>query len=417
MQSDIHGYLSANSTEKYNTYTFNSEAAYKAMKEKLQAVGAEGDITYTDSTKTIKGIDLIFNNKIKSLYFIKDQVTYSDLQAICKYELPKLESFTVNNCELTDISPITKFKNTLTSFEAKENKLKNLNSISSLTNLKSLSLQHNNIENLSGVDLSKIDTVNLSYQSISKTVRESEREVDYPNIFVEAQKSTSKIYSSSGFTFTGCFQKGDKTGVVVTSSTATIKINDGNAKGTTLTITRKVNEAPKIQMYYISNSGELQNGGTIDKNTQIRLVFSDDYGIAGYNITSTATQPTTWLTEYTQTPMSNVRIVNKTFSTVGDQYIWVKDDEGKVTKVLLKVKSDILLGDIDGNGTINLTDVLKLRRYIANSTKWSLTDEEKTRADVNKDEKINLSDVLKLRRYLAAQSNASIKTKHPDWLW
>ena len=74
-------------------------------------------------------------------------------------------------------------------------------------------------------------------------------------------------------------------------------------------------------------------------------------------------------------------------------------------------------GDVDGNGTINLVDILKLRRYIANQTKWNLTDEEKERADVNEDEKINLSDVLKLRRYIAASSNESIKAKHSDWIW
>ena len=73
-------------------------------------------------------------------------------------------------------------------------------------------------------------------------------------------------------------------------------------------------------------------------------------------------------------------------------------------------------GDINGDSKINLSDVLVLRRFIANSNKWNLTSEQQKKADVNGDSKINLSDVLVLRRYLAASSNSSIAKKHPTWL-
>ena len=281
-----------------------------------------------------------------------------------------------------------------------------------------MDLSNNNISNISGLQLSKYESINLKNQVIDVTVKDTVNQYTYPSIFTEAKKSTSKLYSSTGFTFTGCKEKSDGTGIELTADEAIVKINAGNAAGTTITITREVDNPPTIEMYDASTNKKITSGTTIDVNTNVRLVFSDDDSISGYNITQSTTQPTTWLTQYDQTPIANIRIVSKKFSIVGNNYIWVKDSGGKVTKELLVVKgSDELLGDVDGNGTINLTDVLKLRRYLANSTKWSLTDAEKTRADVNKDEKINLSDVLKLRRYLAAQSNSSIKTKHPDWMW
>ena len=85
--------------------------------------------------------------------------------------------------------------------------------------------------------------------------------------------------------------------------------------------------------------------------------------------------------------------------------------------VTIQYEKSSLKGDIDGNGTINLADALKLRRYIANSTKWNLTNDQKSRADVNEDGIINLQDALKLRRYIAANSNESIRRKHTDWVW
>lgn len=73
-------------------------------------------------------------------------------------------------------------------------------------------------------------------------------------------------------------------------------------------------------------------------------------------------------------------------------------------------------GDINNDGSINLIDVLALRRFIAKPTKWSLTSSEQKKADVNGDSNLNLTDVLKLRRYIAATSNNSIANNHPDWL-
>lgn len=55
-------------------------------------------------------------------------------------------------------------------------------------------------------------------------------------------------------------------------------------------------------------------------------------------------------------------------------------------------------GDMNGDGTVNLKDVVLLRRYIAGG--WNVTVDE-SKADMNGDGKVNLKDVVLLRRIIA----------------
>ena len=55
-------------------------------------------------------------------------------------------------------------------------------------------------------------------------------------------------------------------------------------------------------------------------------------------------------------------------------------------------------GDVNGDGTVNLKDVVLVRRYIANGFGVTL---DETIADVNGDGKVNLKDAVVLRRYIA----------------
>ena len=55
-------------------------------------------------------------------------------------------------------------------------------------------------------------------------------------------------------------------------------------------------------------------------------------------------------------------------------------------------------GDVDGNGTINMLDVIALRRYLINSTEYPVADDEC--ADSDGSGTVNMLDVIALRRYL-----------------
>lgn len=60
---------------------------------------------------------------------------------------------------------------------------------------------------------------------------------------------------------------------------------------------------------------------------------------------------------------------------------------------------DIKLGDINCDGKINMTDIVRLRKYFAGIE--TLNEQSIKNADINKDGKQNMTDLIKLRKHLA----------------
>lgn len=69
---------------------------------------------------------------------------------------------------------------------------------------------------------------------------------------------------------------------------------------------------------------------------------------------------------------------------------------------------DYLPGDVNNDGYINSTDVVYLRRYIADAEGYGITIVEKA-ADVNRDGAINTTDVVAIRRYIAGGYGVILK--------
>lgn len=63
-------------------------------------------------------------------------------------------------------------------------------------------------------------------------------------------------------------------------------------------------------------------------------------------------------------------------------------------------------GDVNGDGEINVKDVVVVRRYIAGG--WNSTIDESS-ADVNGDGEVNVKDVVLIRRYIAEGWNVELK--------
>lgn len=71
------------------------------------------------------------------------------------------------------------------------------------------------------------------------------------------------------------------------------------------------------------------------------------------------------------------------------------------TEPLVKEVMIYLLGDVNGDGKVNVTDVNRLFRYV--NKQISLTETQQNSADVNKDGKVNITDVNRLFRYVNKQ--------------
>ena len=65
----------------------------------------------------------------------------------------------------------------------------------------------------------------------------------------------------------------------------------------------------------------------------------------------------------------------------------------------------VIFGDIDGNGTINVVDLLSVQKNILGYTK--LTNSYLKAADVNKDNKINVVDLLMIQKHILNVTNIS----------
>ena len=71
---------------------------------------------------------------------------------------------------------------------------------------------------------------------------------------------------------------------------------------------------------------------------------------------------------------------------------------GEVERETLPMLSTLVYGDVNGDGSINLSDVSKVLQYIA---KWEVKDFDPAAADVNGDGKVNLTDASRMLQYIA----------------
>ena len=114
--------------------------------------------------------------------------------------------------------------------------ISNISDLSNLTSLKELNLFGNKISDISaiaGLNELNADKLNLGVQQIELKTAE---EIELPQIFKEAKRSGSKVYTDSDYTLTGCTINGTKVILNDGVDEATVTINGGTADGTILTI-------------------------------------------------------------------------------------------------------------------------------------------------------------------------------------
>ena len=264
-------------------------------------------------------------------------------------------------------------------------------------------------------------------------------------MFAQAKSSSSKVYSSSGLEFVNCTENSTGTGVRVTdiSKAATVKIKSGNAEGSTLTInvTGTVDRTgPKLLLLNVVSP----DTGTYSAGQAIKITATFDESIYA-KVGNTYESITSETAPELKVKFGDGTVRKATFSSaIGRRIIYSitiqNTDEGVLTatsysgvvydekenstnlspKTLGGSKitaTNLKKGDVNGDGNINIRDIILIRKYIANSTKWNLSNSQKLRAEVTGDGNINIRDIIKIRKYIAADSSDAIKRKHPDWMW
>lgn len=66
-----------------------------------------------------------------------------------------------------------------------------------------------------------------------------------------------------------------------------------------------------------------------------------------------------------------------------------------------QVVPEIFIGDVNGDGKVNIQDLMKLMYYISGMT--DINENSKANADINKDGKINIQDLMRLMYYISGK--------------
>lgn len=88
--------------------------------------------------------------------------------------------------------------------------------------------------------------------------------------------------------------------------------------------------------------------------------------------------------------------------TPGETEITVSDKYGRVKKTCKVTVSDVLVGDIDANGVVNLFDLMQCLNHVSGKT--VLTDNAFTAADVDQNGVVDLFDLMRILNYVSGKS-------------
>lgn len=370
-----------------------------------------------------------------------------------------LTNLGVANTDITKIDNILNvgFKN-LTYLDISNNKISDIRGIGKIKSLRCFNASRNQIkfvkgdsnnpgiEALSNLDYLKEENknepasnwLNLQNQTITVNVTTTQTEIPYTEIFECALNYNYKYYDdyrnqlihNIGSWIPSEKQKNISNAFVKDSSNTKIvklKINrndgisgeksvalSGGGKnivdGTKLIINR--NQIADIDIKLGSTSVK-EKEISVEGTKSLTLEYSPS-DLNDFHITCNSTDQAKVSVEVTG---NNLKITGKSITTSSVQVnvTVTSGSSSKTTYIRVKVPNN--KGDVDGNEAINIRDIIKIRKYLSNSTKWNLTSIQKTRADVNGDGNVNIRDIIMIRKYIAADSNSNVAKKHPNWKW
>ena len=97
---------------------------------------------------------------------------------------------------------------------------------------------------------------------------------------------------------------------------------------------------------------------------------------------------------------SDKKTLTREYTKNTTETITIKDLAGNETKVDIEINNIIIIGDINQDGRIDITDFLMLKRHLVagNKTDWILTGSSLEAADMNENGTVDITDMLMLKR-------------------
>ena len=150
-----------------------------------------------------------------------------------------------------------------------------------------------------------------------------------------------------------------------------------------------------------------------EKIEEVKIDFNEVLKSSGYNYTDKYLSKVTLGTSVNTLTSNLIKKYNTVTVNIKDKNGKAKTQGTIVTgdKVTLSSNGDtktievVIYGDVDGNGLIDVVDLLYVQKHILGYTK--LTGSYLTAASVNKDNNINVVDILMIQKHLLKVANIS----------
>ena len=120
-----------------------------------------------------------------------------------------------------------------------------------------------------------------------------------------------------------------------------------------------------------------------------------------------------WQVSYTDKEMTDYyaiyetkTVLTKTYDKNTNETVEIRNVSGNLSKIDIEVtgivSEKISVGDVNGDGSVNITDLLLLKRHLisGNNEMWKLRENRLKRADLNEDGNIDIVDILALKRII-----------------
>ena len=226
------------------------------------------------------------------------------------------------------------------------------------------SIEINNIDKVAPVLNVTYSTKNPTKENVKVTITSNE----------EIQEAEGWILSSDKKILTKEYSANTK-------ETITVKDFAGNEAKASIEINNIDKVAPVLNVTYSTKNPTKENVKVmITSNEQIQSV-------AGWTLSN------------------DKKTLTKEYSANAKETIVVKDLVGNETRVTIEIDNiegepEITIGDINEDGKIDVTDLLKLKRHLVagNKIDWILTENSLLAADMNENGVVDVTDMLILKR-------------------